>query len=46
MVAVERAADSSTVARISLLAVALGATAVAAAVGGLLWPESDGGGDT
>ena len=42
----ERAADRSTVARVSLLAIALGVTAVAAAVGGLFWPEPAGGGDT
>lgn len=36
--------DRSTVARMKLLALALGITAVAAAVGGLLWPEAEGGG--
>ena len=43
---VEEAIDRSTVARVTLLAVALGATAVVAAVGGLLWPEAEGGGET
>lgn len=38
--------DASTVARVRLLALTLGVTAVAAAVGGLLWPEAEGGGDT
>ena len=38
--------DSSTVARVKLLALALGVTAVAAAVGGLLWPEAEAGGET
>ena len=42
----DKAIDRSTVARVTLLVVALGATAVAAAVGGLLWPEAEGGGDT
>ena len=36
----------STVARVKLLAAVLGTTAVAAAVGGLFWPEAQGGGDT
>ena len=36
----------STVARVKLLAVVLGTTAVAAAVGGVFWPEAQGGGDT
>ena len=43
---VHDAADRSTVVRVTLLAVALGVTAVAAAVGGLFWPEAEGGGDT
>lgn len=38
--------DASTVARVRLLALTLGVTAVAAAVGGVLWPEAEGGGDT
>ncbi len=38
--------DRSTVARVKLLALALGLTAVAAAAGGLLWPEAEGGGET
>jgi hypothetical protein len=42
----DRAADRSTVARVTLLALALGATAVAAAVGGVFWPEPEGGGET
>jgi hypothetical protein len=37
-------ADTSTVARVRLLALTLGATAVAAAVGGVLWPDAEGGG--
>ncbi len=41
-----RAIDSSTVTRVKLLAVALSLTAVAAAVGGLLWPEAEGGSET
>jgi hypothetical protein len=44
--ATKQAIDRSTVARVTLLAVVLGATAVAAAVGGLLWPEAEGGGET
>jgi hypothetical protein len=39
-------ADRATVGRVRLLAVVLGATAVVAAVGGLLWPEASGGGET
>ena len=42
----EPAVDRSTVTRTTLLAVALGVTALAAVVGGLLWPEPDGGGET
>lgn len=38
--------DRSTTVRITILAVALGVTAVAAAVGGVFWPEAEGGGDT
>jgi hypothetical protein len=38
--------DRTTGARVTLLAVALGATAVAAAVGGVFWPEAAEGGDT
>jgi len=41
-----QAIDTSTAARVTLLAVALGATAVAAAAGGLMWPEAAGGGET
>ncbi len=44
--ATKQAIDRSTVARVTLLAVVLGATGVAAAVGGLLWPEAAGGGET
>jgi len=40
------AIDRSTVARVKLLALALGVTAVAAAVGGLMWPQAQGGGET
>ena len=40
------AVDRSTVGRVKLLAVALGTTAVAAAVGGVFWPEAAGGGET
>lgn len=36
----------STVGRVKLLAVVLGTTAVAAAVGGVFWPEASGGGET
>lgn len=36
----------STRARVKLLAIALGTTAVAAAVGGVFWPEPEGGGET
>jgi hypothetical protein len=46
MSTVAQAIDRSTVARVKLLAVALGLTAVAATVGGLLWPEAEGGGET
>ncbi len=42
----ERTIERSTVVRMTLLAGALGLTAVAAAVGGLLWPEAEGGGET
>ena len=38
--------DRSTTIRITILAVVLGATAVAAAVGGVFWPEAEGGGET
>jgi hypothetical protein len=41
-----QAIDRSAVARLKLLALALGVTAVAAAVGGLLWPEAEGGSET
>jgi hypothetical protein len=41
-----QAIDRSTLARVKLLALALGVTAVAAAVGGLLWPEAQGGSET
>ena len=40
------AIDRATVARVTLLALALGVTAVAAAVGGLMWPQAQGGGET
>lgn len=40
------AVERSTIVRITLLAVVLGATAVAAAVGGVFWPESEDGGET
>ena len=40
------AEDRSTTARIKLLAIGLGTTAVAAAVGGVFWPQPDGGGET
>lgn len=46
MSTVVQAIERSTVARVKLLALALGVTAVAAAVGGLLWPEAEGGGET
>ena len=46
MTAPERATDRATVARVALLAVTLGVTAVVAAVGGLFWPEAAGGGET
>lgn len=36
----------STVGRVKLLAIVLGTTAVAAAVGGVFWPEAQGGGET
>jgi hypothetical protein len=39
-------AEQSTVARVKLLAAVLGVTAIAAAVGGLFWPEPAGGGET
>ena len=38
--------DRSTVGRVKLLAVVLGMTAVAAAIGGVFWPEASGGGET
>ncbi len=38
--------ERSTAVRLTVLALALGLTAVAAAVGGVLWPEPDGGGET
>ncbi len=38
--------DRSTVGRVKLLAIVLGTTAVAAAVGGVFWPKAEGGGDT
>ena len=38
--------DRSTPARLTLLAVALGVTALVAALGGLWWPEPAAGGDT
>jgi hypothetical protein len=40
------AVDSSTTVRITILAVVLGATAVAATVGGVFWPEAGDGGQT
>jgi hypothetical protein len=40
------ATDRATVVRVGLLAVVLGVTAVAAAAGGLLWPQAEGGGET
>ena len=40
------AVDRSTVGRVKLLAAVLGTTAVAAAVGGVFWPEAAGGGET
>lgn len=42
----QETAHRSTVGRVKLLAVVLGATAVAAAVGGVFWPEAQGGGET
>ena len=38
--------DRATSSRVALLAVALGVTAVGAAVGGVFWPEPSGGGET
>lgn len=38
--------DRSTVGRVKLLAIVLGTTALAAAVGGVFWPEASGGGET
>jgi hypothetical protein len=38
--------DNATTTRVKLLAVTLGVTAVAAAVGGAFWPAAEGGGDT
>ena len=40
------AADRATVSRVKLLAVVLGVTAVLAAVGGVMWPDPEGGGET
>lgn len=40
------AADRTTAGRVMILALVLGATAVVAAVGGVLWPEPAGGGET
>lgn len=40
------AIDSSTTVRITILAIVLGTTAIAAAVAGVFWPEPDGGGET
>ena len=39
-------ADKATVSRVKILAVVLGITAVLAAVGGVFWPEPEGGGET
>ena len=44
--ALELATDKSTVARMTLVAIALGASAVATAAGGLYWPEPSAGGET
>ena len=44
--ALELATDKSTVARMTLVAIALGAAAVATAAGGLYWPEPSAGGET
>ncbi len=41
-----RTTDRATPTRVALMAVALGVTSVAAAAGGLLWPEAASGGDT
>ena len=46
MLAGEPIVDRSTAGRVRLLAVVLGITAVAATVGGVFWPEAEGGGDT
>lgn len=46
MIASETAAERSTVARVTLLAIVLGLTSVAAVVGGAFWPEAEGGGET
>lgn len=40
------AVDRSTTVRITILALVLGTTAVAAAVAGVFWPEPEGGGET
>ena len=40
------AIDRSTTVRITILAIVLGTTAIAAAVAGVFWPEPDGGGET
>jgi hypothetical protein len=40
------ASDSATRKRVGLLAIVLGATAVLAIFGGMLWPEPSGGGET
>ncbi|HET7689972.1 MAG TPA: DUF4386 family protein [Nocardioidaceae bacterium] len=39
-------ADRATVSRFRILAIVLGFTAIAAAVGGVFWPEASGGGET
>lgn len=46
MVASEAVVERSTVARMTLLAIVLGLTAVVAVVGGAFWPEAEGGGET
>ena len=38
--------DRSTTSRIALVAIVLGVTAIGAAVGGVFWPEPEGGGET
>ncbi len=46
MVASAPVLERSAVSRMTLLALVLGLTAVTAAVGGLFWPEAEGGGET